>query len=296
MRKNQKKVLAGVLAVLLAFVAVGGTIAWLTAQDQLTNQFTVGSIDKPDKPSDPDAGGNEDEDETKDPDKTVDGYLFETEWDESKTYPLTQGVAQAKNPNVGIGKGSAEKDNSAYVFLYVENNSLASTLTGDEDGNLKLYAPYFYLESQWSPVTESIIATADSTLPTDVAPVESTPGNATGVAAAAKHDGQTAYVDGLFMYTNDTPGNTAQVLDANGTSLNATSVYTGELFEDITIPSDLGGKNVQDVLLLDGGNIKVHAFIYAYDGAPEGVDGTADQALKEAIAWANKIANPESGE
>lgn len=290
MRKNQKKVLAGVFAVLLAFVAVGGTIAWLTAQDSLKNEFTVGSIDKPDHPSKPDDGNDEDEDEST---GNVDGYLFETTWTEGTKYTLTQGVAQPKNPNVGIGKGDAENPNDAFVFLYVENNSLAAGLEGDEVDNLKAYAPYFYLEHQWTPVTTSISSDAG-----DVAPVQSTPGNADGVAAAAEHANQTAYVNGLFMFTDDVEDAVkAQPLTAEGyQGTSTTSIYTGELFEDITIPSDLGDKNVQDVLLLDGGNVTVHAFIYAYDADAEGADGTADQALKEAISWAKKIANPGNGQ
>ena len=107
--KKRTAILAAVLC--LALSAAGlGTYAWLTAQSSLTNTFTLGSINtrtdaspisQPDQPG----GGDWD----------VTGNLIETKWiDNSK---LTPGASIAKNPNVGLGKGS---DNS-YVFVYVKN-------------------------------------------------------------------------------------------------------------------------------------------------------------------------------
>ena len=287
-KKNRRNAIIAALAVLVVALAVGGTIAWLTATDQLTNQFTVGSIGKPEHPSKPDGGRDEDEEEGTD---DIDGYLFETEWTE-ESYELKQGVAQDKNPNVGIAKGNTENPNDAFVFLFVENNSLKGNLGGDKSANLAKYAPYFYLEHQWTPVTADIDGDATAA---GVVPVRSTPGNAAGVAAAADHEDQTAYVNGLFMFTNDVASATLpQALSAtNYTGTNTTSIYTGELFEDITIPNDLGGANVQDVLT--DGDITVHAFIYAYDAEATGVDGTPQQALEEAIAWAGKIVDPGYG-
>lgn len=43
-QKNRRNALIAALAVLVVALAVGGTIAWLTANDTLVNQFTVGSI------------------------------------------------------------------------------------------------------------------------------------------------------------------------------------------------------------------------------------------------------------
>lgn len=274
-KKTKRKGLIAALAVLVLALAVGGTVAWLTAQDALTNTFTVGSINKPDKPANPDKGG--DEDKTEDSDGTVDGYLFETKWDQEDDHELTQGVPEPKNPNVGIKAGVGQKD--AFVFLYVKNNSLVDSLaTADLAGqaNLKSYAPYFYIEKQWKAV-ESDDA---------VVPKQSVPGNAT---KNTDRSDQTAYVDGLFMYIGDNSGaTTAQPLMASTASDGTNNVYTGELFEDITIPNDLGKFNVTDVL--KNGDITVYAFIYAYDANAEGADGTAAQAQTEAIAWAKKLA------
>lgn len=281
-KKTKRKGLIAALAVLVLALAVGGTVAWLTAHDQLTNEFTVGSIGKPDKEPGTDDKDDEDgeiEDEEETSTEWNGGYLFETAWDPDADHELTQGVAEPKNPNVGIKAGKDQKD--AFVFLYVKNNSLVDSLaTADLAGqaNLKSYAPYFYIENQWSAVT------TDSA----VAPKKSNPGNE---EITGGHTGQTAYVDGLFMYVGDAVGdnrNAAKPLMASAADEGTSNVYTGELFEDITIPNDLGEFNVTDVL--QDGDITVYAFIYAHDANAEGVDGTAAQAQAEAIAWAKKLA------
>lgn len=290
-QKNRRNALIAALAVLVVALAVGGTIAWLTANDTLANQFTVGSIGQPSNPVNPDTDEDPDGDKDQDTDGgEVNGYLFETTWKEDDVYELKQGVAQPKNPNVGIAS-----EDSAFVFLYVSNNSLVDALATAPEGanNLKAYAPYFYLEKQWTAVNTGEATEAG------VNPLMSDYGNGEGVAAGAGHTDQSAYVNGLFMYTGDeVDKDDPAVLTATGYVGEITdSIYTGELFEDITIPNDLDGKNVDAVL--QNGDITVHAFIYAYDedAADAGrSDGTADQALTEAIAWAKKIANPEDGE
>ena len=278
-KKTKRKGLIAALAVLVVALAVGGTVAWLTAQDQLTNTFTVGSIGKPDKPANPDEG--DDEDKTQDTDGNApDGYLFETEWDESSKPDLTQGVATAKNPNVGIKAGEGEQ--SAYVFLYVKNDSVTAS------GSLAKDAPYFFLEKQWTAVTSSVSPDAAEVVPTVAT-------NTTGSAAeTAAHSGQTAYVDGLFMYTGDAVSkNLPAVLDATRSADGAGNVYTGELFEDITIPNNI---DVTEVIKTDGGTITVYAFIYAADsGATGDEEGTANDALKQAVAWAKDLKNPAPG-
>ena len=129
-KNNKKKFLIGALAVLLVAVAVGGTIAWLNAQSKLTNSFTVGNITEPEK--DPE-GGDLPDDSTK-----VDGNLYEPNWvDGAKLVP---GDAVAKDPMVGLGKGSED----AYVFIYVDNNAAKE--------NEAATAPYFTLNEGWAAV------------------------------------------------------------------------------------------------------------------------------------------------
>lgn len=246
-KKNKRNAIIAALAVLVVALAVGGTIAWLTAQDALSNTFTVGSFNDPGNEPGTDTGKNEDKDETTTP--NTDGYLFETAWPE-KDPKLTAGVAQAKNPNVGIGAGSDE----AYVFLYVRNAALDST-KGD---TLAADAPYFTLQKQWGV---AVVGDANySTASTAVA----TPPN--------------TYVDGLFVYTD---GGQAPTTLSAGTDEDA---YTGELFETITMPS-----NVDTRLYAENPEIEVYAFIYAADANKKPEGGSYDQALEEAKAWADKI-------
>ncbi len=106
----------GVICALLGTTALG-TVAWLTATDDVTNTFTVGNITEPEVgPTDP---VNPDPDNPQTPDvydPEVDGNIFEPYWvDQSKLVP---GYSISKDPYVGIGKGSED----SYVFVNVENN------------------------------------------------------------------------------------------------------------------------------------------------------------------------------
>lgn len=147
MEKTKKKKRYGVLAVVLvALLAAGvGTWAWLQATQSIDNEFTVGSIDKPDVKPDPD---NPNKPGTIPTDPSVDGYLFETKWvKDSKMIPDTN---INKNPNVGIGKDS----DSSYVFIYVKN---AIVKDGAENAIAK--TPYFTLNSNWKPVAADQVMT-----------------------------------------------------------------------------------------------------------------------------------------
>lgn len=258
-KSNKRKYLIGALAVLLVAVVVGGTVAWLTAEDQATNTFTVGSFQDPGKDPETDDGNDEDKDESET--ANVGGYLFETAWPldengetkEGEEPKLMPGVATPKNPNVGIGAGSDD----AYVFLYVVNDSL------EEGGDLASQAPYFTIQKQWMPVT------AEGVTPT-----------------SATAGGEDAYVDGLFMYVEDNSSDpTSPVPLAAPTADGVTSSYTGELFEDITMPNGVDTR----VYKTSDGNIKVYAFIYGADAEAESGDGTAAQALADAINWAKGL-------
>lgn len=127
---NKKRIaLVAVLAACLLAAAVAGVLAWLTVSNSVTNTFTIGSITQP--TTDPDNPGTT---------VTLAGNISENQWvDNSKIVP---GSTVAKNPNVGIGKGS---DNS-YVYAFVKNNVASDA--------------YFTLNSGWQPVTYSGAGTA----------------------------------------------------------------------------------------------------------------------------------------
>lgn len=136
--ENKKKKRYGIVAALLLLVLAAGvgTYAWLSATDAKTNEFTVGSIGKPEVKPDPNQPDKPGVDPT---DPSVDGYLFETKWvKDSKMIPDTN---INKNPNVGIGKDS----DASYVFIYVKN-----AIVKDGEGALAK-TPYFNLNNGWEP-------------------------------------------------------------------------------------------------------------------------------------------------
>lgn len=147
-KNNNKKFLIGALAVLLVAVAVGGTIAWLNAQSQLTNSFTVGNITDPTTdPKDPDQPITGDE--------NLSGNLYEPSWvDGAKLVP---GTAVAKDPMVGVGAGSE----NAYVFIYVVNKAAAE---GQTEADV---APYFTLDANWDAVEGKATVTTFEGAPED---------------------------------------------------------------------------------------------------------------------------------
>lgn len=128
-RSSKKKtVTIAVLVACLLLAAIGGTIAWMTAQDSLTNQFVVGDFSDPDTdPTDPDNPL------PNDPTK-VNGHLYEPSWvNKSKLLP---GSTIPKDPMVGTGDDSED----AYVYLYVKNNAT-------NPDNI-----YFILNNEWEAV------------------------------------------------------------------------------------------------------------------------------------------------
>lgn len=144
--ENKKKKRYGIVAALLLLVLAAGvgTWAWLQATDQVANEFTVGSIGKPEVKPDPD---HPDKPGTVPTDPSVDGYLFETKWvKDSKMIP---GTDIDKNPNVGIGKDS----DKSYVFVYVKN----AIVKGGEGALAK--TPYFTLNNGWKPVATDQVTT-----------------------------------------------------------------------------------------------------------------------------------------
>lgn len=144
--ENKKKKRYGIIAALLLLVLAAGvgTYAWLSATQSLKNEFTVGSIGKPEVKPDPDHPDKPGTDPTN---PSVDGYLFETKWvKDSKMIP---GTDIDKNPNVGIGKDS----DKSYVFVYVKN-----AIVKDGEGALAK-TPYFTLNNGWKPVATDQVTT-----------------------------------------------------------------------------------------------------------------------------------------
>ncbi len=113
--KNKKKLVILVLAVVLVFAIVGTTLAWLTSENQLTNNFTVGTFTEPTtEPGHP-------ENDIDTTDGTLDGNLYEKSWNNNNAnqdHKLLPGKTFDKDPYVGIGPGSED----GVVYLYVENN------------------------------------------------------------------------------------------------------------------------------------------------------------------------------
>lgn len=205
MEKTNNKKRYGVIAlVLVALLAAGvGTWAWLSATDTKTNEFTVGNIGKPEVKPDPD---NPNKPGTEKTDPSVDGYLFETKWDnKSKMIPDTD---INKNPNVGIGKDS----DPSYVFIYVKN-----AIVKTDAENTLAKTPYFAISNNWSPVEGQVTANANN-------------------------DG---YVSGLFMYTGGVPSVPAVLAPTAKTeNTDGKAAYTGELFSTVHIPADMNSTDV----------------------------------------------------
>lgn len=210
-KSNKRKYLIGALAVLLVAVVVGGTVAWLNSQSGLTNSFTVGNVDNPTtEPGDPETPIDPDNPDNPE-DENLDGNLYEPSWvDDSKIMP---GNSIAKDPYVGIGDGSE----SAYVFIYVENNTMSVTGTEKDD------APYFVLNGNWAVVSN-----------------EGTP------IATSAAENTNAYTSGLFMYSTD--GVDPVLLEGLADKDNWT---VNPIFSAVTTPKDAEGSDFAENPTID---------------------------------------------
>lgn len=128
-RKNGKVAALVTVVLLLIAFAVMGTIAWLTATDEVTNTFTVGTFNKPEIPTDPTNPDPEDPDvpdpvDPDDPDNPdsaddmdLDGYIIEPSWNKNIEHKLIPGASFYKDPYVGIG----DESESAVIYVYIDN-------------------------------------------------------------------------------------------------------------------------------------------------------------------------------
>ena len=199
--KKKRNVLIGALAVLLVAFAVGGTIAWLTSQSSLSNVFTVGTINTP--TTDPDDEPLPDPSSGK-----VNGNLYEPNWEPNSK--VTPGATVAKDPMVGLGKGSED----AYVFVYVDNN-----LTTDNAAE----QAFFYVNPSWAPVID-----------------QATPSTSSDDKVQAG-----AYTEGLFKYVGTGSDSTtpAYVLRA----ADGKDVWTNRsVFNNVTVPAAVTADDFSD--------------------------------------------------
>lgn len=205
-KRNGKKaaVLAALALLLVACVAMG-TMAWLTATDELTNTFTVGEFKEPDT-----------DDDTTTPDKdpsapdvatpNVSGYMIEPSWDTTAEHKLVPGGSLYKDPYVGIGKGSED----AVVYVYVDNP-------------FKDNSVYFQLNTtNWQPVTGHV-APANG---------EITDGTSTVT---------NAYTGGLFKYTPGLTASDSQDVWTTKPVFTKVNVNENAVAEDFAIGDDGSG-------------------------------------------------------
>lgn len=135
MKAKTRNILTVCLALALMASAILGTIAYMTASDSKTNTFTVGKFDKP--TTDPDSPGT-----SLDPE--LHGYILEKSWNPDEEHKLVPGGDIAKDPQIGIGKGSEE----AYVYAFVENNMVYSG-ESEEATVIRDSSVYFQLKEGW---------------------------------------------------------------------------------------------------------------------------------------------------
>jgi len=119
--KKMKKVLAlGACAAMLVTASVMGTLAFLTADETITNTFTVGKV------TFGDGDGNDMLVEYKvdeDGKPVIASGASEPEWVTSNSYKLVSGRTYTKNPTLNVGA------NSEACYLYV---ALANDIAGIE--------------------------------------------------------------------------------------------------------------------------------------------------------------------
>lgn len=256
-KKKRRSVVIAALVLCLAAVTGLGTLAWLTAQDTASNEFTVGNFNDPGYQPDPDQPVNPEPDNPVDEeDPFLNGLLTETEWVSGSK--VTPSYDIAKNPNVGVG---ADSDDS-YVFVYVKNS-----MTTDPD-DASSNAPYFTLGTNWAAVEGTTTAGAESG----------------------------SYVSGLFVYTGGgaagspfVSNKTADkeswpVEDEDGNKIG--DKYTGELFDKVHVPADADLDKYADTPTME-----VTAYLYAVQyGADSQPVPSGEGSLTNAIAWAKQQA------
>ena len=241
-QKKRKPWALAALAVLLVALAVGGTYAWLTASNKVTNTFTVGQITKPDPdkkptPDKPDPDPTEPHKPLPDPNKpgsgaTLNGNIYEIFTPDSLIVP---GSSVKKAPYVGIGA----KSQNSYAFAYVANNMMAP-------GADAAHSAYFTLGTGWKPVEGSAT-------------------KYTGAGATAN-----TYSSGLFVWCG--AGSTPVALQASKDK----AVWTGKLFDQVVTPAGANANDFKDAPSMD-----VWCYLYGATGDAASSSTAAVSAAKE---------------
>lgn len=250
-KSNKKNILLVALALMLIVGLIGGTMAWLTAQDNVENVFTVGNIDKPKQPvdpSDPNKPVDPDDGKYNDGETELKGNIIEPDWIESEEHKMVPGASFDKNPQIGIGP----KSEAAYVFAWVidaskynigetaYNGALIYTINECNDTNregwLKVEDPTtdmkgysaLYVWATWDETAAQAVATA-------LKPVSETTESVTTTKSA----------------------------------------WTNPLFDKVTVNGDATS--------IEQGNMTVHCFIHqAIDGDNNSLYDTATSAASAA--------------
>lgn len=118
-KTTRKNVMLVLVALLLVGSLIGGTLAWLTASETVTNTFEVkvGKVNHPNKPADGTPGAA-------DTDESVGKYIYEPKFTDNTEMAL--GKTITKDPYIGIGP----KSEPSYVFAWWEDNTKYKDLAG----------------------------------------------------------------------------------------------------------------------------------------------------------------------
>ncbi len=220
--KNTKKAVLITLALLLVLGAVGATVAWMSAESELSNVFTVGQFKDPDGtgPTYPTEPGETYPEWPEDPDTDprLDGNLYEPNWDPDDA-KMVPGATIVKDPYVGIGEGSED----AYVYVYVKPTM------PNVNGTIG-----FYINEGWAPVADFVDMNGKYEKDDDSDP------------ATDEH----FYTEGLFVYTGGLTGSA----DAE--------VWTNTpVFSEIIVQGDATIEDLGDGTAANN-TIEVKAFIH----------------------------------
>lgn len=256
-KRNRKKLTIAALATCAALAGVGGTVAWLTVQDSLQNQFTVGTFGVPTTKPDPSnpGFGNDSALIAEDADPgSLDGHLYEPNWKTNDEHNIVPGNEYEKDPYVGMTADSED----AYVYIYVKNNAPT------ED------SLYFNLNEDWEAVTGK--ANVDDAYEAKATTAEADDPAGNGTYTTGKY-----YSSGLFKYTSGLTGEGADTTD----------VWTETpLFDRMLVKADAADTDLVTSEKLAEGNrensVDVYTFMYQMDDTDGGL---IDES--EVLDWIN---------
>ncbi len=264
MTNKRKMVLAGILVLIMAVSAIGGTVAYLTASSSLKNTFLAGAFTPPTEPKrDPDPPGPDPDNPPGVPTSTEagepNGFIFEPYWNAngSSTYldadnhRLVAGTTTVKDPYIGIGKDSE----SGYVLACV-TNSMGNNV-------------YFSLCDGWAPVDGY------------VTPVRITADNGSPGSDADSKD-YYCYSSGLFKWVGS--GNSSSdplaalaPADTNGDGKGDADAWTDHPIFTYVYTAKNGLDGIMELAVSDR-----QMTVWAYIGQSVGTQAGSDAAITSA--------------